>query len=441
MDSPVREKQDVCADLEKSEESHLCTVAGEGLRKNRIDESHKAEDADQESTPDTSNGINEKQEQTRDTSASAWRCIGKLCPGKAKEEEEYEEKELEKDVTATEDKYGAKSEKGHKAKEEDREEENYTEKEEEKMVKAKADEERRKAKEEDKEDENYKEKREEEKICTIVYMQEQTNTGQESEGVTTPKSDDRDERAESLGPDDEKQENYGHSEEETSVKNLQIDQPIRNESSEKHQEAKVPDVSNAKGRRKEEAAAKFNHPKGERSTDSLRQGKSANASNSRTSSVSTDQRDSEEKGGRPIQVFVNSPLRSPLCLQLHPSTTISTLKELLQDKMGVNLKNQHLFTMRNIELSDAVSLEECGIQQDTNIELRLVSGLMGGVRERADNGDQSSGNTANQAASPEPLSPGVSQEEQLQRPPNSKEALDKIRKVLVEWCLVIHIFG
>ncbi|XP_038061690.1 uncharacterized protein LOC119732303 [Patiria miniata] len=87
----------------------------------------------------------------------------------------------------------------------------------------------------------------------------------------------------------------------------------------------------------------------------------------------------EEKKDSQIQLFVISSLRSPVCLQLHPSTTISALKGLLQDKLGIEPKKQHLYTRKNHELKGRMSLKELGIQQDTNIELRLVSGLIGGA--------------------------------------------------------------
>ncbi|XP_038061692.1 uncharacterized protein LOC119732305 [Patiria miniata] len=97
----------------------------------------------------------------------------------------------------------------------------------------------------------------------------------------------------------------------------------------------------------------------------------------------------EEKKESQIQLFVISSLRSPVCLQLQPSTTISALKGLLQDKLGIEPKKQRLYTRKNHELKGRMSLKELGIQQDTNIELRLVSGLMGG----ADDEQKSAGNS------------------------------------------------
>ncbi|XP_038071589.1 sterile alpha motif domain-containing protein 9-like [Patiria miniata] len=84
---------------------------------------------------------------------------------------------------------------------------------------------------------------------------------------------------------------------------------------------------------------------------------------------------------RTIQIIVETPLDSTFCLQLHPSTSISSLKGLLQDRLGIDPEKQHLFTRKGFELCDALSLEDHNIQQDTNLELRLVSGLMGGTRK------------------------------------------------------------
>ncbi|XP_071784532.1 uncharacterized protein [Asterias amurensis] len=90
-------------------------------------------------------------------------------------------------------------------------------------------------------------------------------------------------------------------------------------------------------------------------------------------------RESEE---RHIQIFVSNPVKESLCLQLHPSTIISDLKEIIQERLNIQAKNQHLVTKRGIELCDTQSLMVLGIQQDTNLELRQVAGLMGGTRKR-----------------------------------------------------------
>ncbi|XP_038061691.1 uncharacterized protein LOC119732304 [Patiria miniata] len=145
----------------------------------------------------------------------------------------------------------------------------------------------------------------------------------------------------------------------------------------------------------------------------------------------------EEKKDSQIQLFLMSSLRSPVCLQLHPSTTISALKGLLQDKLGIEPKKQHLYTRKNHELKDGMSLKELGIQQDTNIELRLVSGLMGGAddeqksagdsnkkatkrrtsrgsEENADNSEDSSISSAVKAPAGYPS--GETQEQKLEQP-------------------------
>ncbi|XP_033648019.1 uncharacterized protein LOC117307389 isoform X1 [Asterias rubens] len=95
--------------------------------------------------------------------------------------------------------------------------------------------------------------------------------------------------------------------------------------------------------------------------------------------AASDDRESEE---RHVQIFVSNPVKESLCLQLHPSTTISDLKEIIQERLNIQAKNQHLVTKRGIELCDTQSLMGLGIQQDTNLELRQVAGLMGGTRKR-----------------------------------------------------------
>ncbi|XP_033647314.1 NLR family CARD domain-containing protein 3-like isoform X2 [Asterias rubens] len=95
--------------------------------------------------------------------------------------------------------------------------------------------------------------------------------------------------------------------------------------------------------------------------------------------AASNDRESEE---RHIQIFVSNPVKESLCLQLHPSTTISDLKEIIQERLNIQAKNQHLVTKRGIELCDTQSLIVLGIQQDTNLELRQVAGLMGGTRKR-----------------------------------------------------------
>ncbi|XP_071784534.1 uncharacterized protein [Asterias amurensis] len=95
--------------------------------------------------------------------------------------------------------------------------------------------------------------------------------------------------------------------------------------------------------------------------------------------AASDDRESEE---RHVQIFVSNPVKESLCLQLHPSTIISDLKEIIQERLNIQAKNQHLVTKRGIELCDTQSLMVLGIQQDTNLELRQVAGLMGGTRKR-----------------------------------------------------------
>ncbi|XP_038061693.1 uncharacterized protein LOC119732306 [Patiria miniata] len=130
-------------------------------------------------------------------------------------------------------------------------------------------------------------------------------------------------------------------------------------------------------------------------TTAQRNNQSKGRKKTRKQTIADKKPSGEEKKESQIQLFVISSLRSPVCLQLHPSTTISALKGLLQDKLGIEPKKQRLYTRKNHELKGRMSLKELGIQQDTNIELRLVSGLMGGAddeqksagdsRERTDN--------------------------------------------------------
>ncbi|XP_038046630.1 sterile alpha motif domain-containing protein 9-like [Patiria miniata] len=89
-----------------------------------------------------------------------------------------------------------------------------------------------------------------------------------------------------------------------------------------------------------------------------------------------------EKKKKKIQIFIATPLASTICLQLNPSTSISAVKELLQDRLGIDPEKQHLFMRNEMELCDALSLEDHCIHQDTNIELRLIAGLMGGGKKK-----------------------------------------------------------
>ncbi|XP_022110147.1 sterile alpha motif domain-containing protein 9-like isoform X2 [Acanthaster planci] len=91
-----------------------------------------------------------------------------------------------------------------------------------------------------------------------------------------------------------------------------------------------------------------------------------------------------------IQIIIDTPLVSTVCLQLPSSTSILAVKELLQDRLGISPEKQHLCTKRGFELCDALSLADHSIQQNANIELRLVSGLMGGTRKQKDKAEQRS---------------------------------------------------
>ena len=52
-----------------------------------------------------------------------------------------------------------------------------------------------------------------------------------------------------------------------------------------------------------------------------------------------------------IQVFVNNPVKEAICLQLYPSTSISDVKGLLQDQLGIQPEKQHLVTMKGFEVA------------------------------------------------------------------------------------------
>ncbi|XP_071805744.1 NLR family CARD domain-containing protein 4-like [Asterias amurensis] len=97
-----------------------------------------------------------------------------------------------------------------------------------------------------------------------------------------------------------------------------------------------------------------------------------------------------EKDEEPlIQIFVNRcGIMAPICLQQHPSTTIFTLKEILQDKLGIQREKQHLSTLNGILLRDELSLEEQLIQQDANLELSIGPGLLGGGIKHRKGGKQ-----------------------------------------------------
>ncbi|XP_038046792.1 uncharacterized protein LOC119720999 [Patiria miniata] len=118
-----------------------------------------------------------------------------------------------------------------------------------------------------------------------------------------------------------------------------------------------------------------------------------------------------------IQIFISTPLASTISLQLHPSTSTSDLKGLLQDKLGIDPEKQHLFTRKGLELCDALSITDHGIEHDATIELRLVSGLLGGRKKNKKSGKgqkpeqtQSSQQPVVPAAEETPLVPQTSSE-------------------------------
>ncbi|XP_038053513.1 uncharacterized protein LOC119725957 [Patiria miniata] len=83
-----------------------------------------------------------------------------------------------------------------------------------------------------------------------------------------------------------------------------------------------------------------------------------------------------------LQIFVQTPvLHTPktLCFRLDPETSISTLKDWIQQTIGVEARYQRLYIRRNFQLCDLLTLEDNGIEKDENISLRLsFDGLLGG---------------------------------------------------------------
>ncbi|XP_022110598.1 uncharacterized protein LOC110990090 [Acanthaster planci] len=106
---------------------------------------------------------------------------------------------------------------------------------------------------------------------------------------------------------------------------------------------------------------------------------------------------------RRLQIFVRSPLLHGLktfCFHLDPETSISSLKDLINSKINVQPKHQCLHIRRtfcNFQLDDLLTLDDCGIQQDETIFLRLSTvGLLGGGRKDPnDVTKQKTGNKAN----------------------------------------------
>ncbi|XP_022097313.1 NLR family CARD domain-containing protein 4-like isoform X2 [Acanthaster planci] len=94
-----------------------------------------------------------------------------------------------------------------------------------------------------------------------------------------------------------------------------------------------------------------------------------------------------------LQVFVQNPLiRGPktLCFRLDPEISIASLKEMIHRRIGVQPQHQCLYTWKNIrkfQLHDLLTLNDCGVQQDENISLRLLTdGLPGGGQRDPNNG-------------------------------------------------------
>ncbi|XP_038053582.1 uncharacterized protein LOC119726037 [Patiria miniata] len=94
-----------------------------------------------------------------------------------------------------------------------------------------------------------------------------------------------------------------------------------------------------------------------------RQSKQTHASQSNTKDVK-----------QKLQVFVRTPssLRpKTLYFELHPETSVSSLKEVIQKKTGVEARHQRLYIRENVQLCDLLTLEENGVDKDKIISLRL----------------------------------------------------------------------
>ncbi|XP_022110603.1 uncharacterized protein LOC110990092 [Acanthaster planci] len=97
-----------------------------------------------------------------------------------------------------------------------------------------------------------------------------------------------------------------------------------------------------------------------------------------------------------LQIFIRNPLpRGPkaLCFQLDPEMSISALKKLIHNKIGVQLQYQCLYirrNCRNFKLCDMLTLNDCGIQQDENILLRQSTDCLrgGGPKDKGQVDDE-----------------------------------------------------
>ncbi|XP_033625991.1 uncharacterized protein LOC117289125 [Asterias rubens] len=83
-----------------------------------------------------------------------------------------------------------------------------------------------------------------------------------------------------------------------------------------------------------------------------------------------------------IQIFIKTPNISPknLCLRLNHNTTVSDLKNIIHSKLGIRPALQNLYTNnQGFKLCDDLTLLDLGIKPETNIDLTLAKGLLGGA--------------------------------------------------------------
>ncbi|XP_033642478.1 uncharacterized protein LOC117302610 [Asterias rubens] len=82
-----------------------------------------------------------------------------------------------------------------------------------------------------------------------------------------------------------------------------------------------------------------------------------------------------------IQIFIKTPINpKTLCLRLDHKTTVSDLKDIIHRKLAIRPALQNLYTNnKRFKLCDALTLLDLGIKPETNIDLTLAEGLLGGA--------------------------------------------------------------
>ncbi|XP_071806088.1 uncharacterized protein [Asterias amurensis] len=85
-----------------------------------------------------------------------------------------------------------------------------------------------------------------------------------------------------------------------------------------------------------------------------------------------------------IQIFIKTPINpKTLCLRLDHKTTVSDLKDTIHRKLAIRPALQNLYTNnKRFKLCDALTLLDLGIKPETNIDLTLAEGLLGGAPTR-----------------------------------------------------------